>query len=54
MVSSSGVSGSMRQRGETLAQTALNWVLKDAPVTSVLIGASKPEQILENLKGWSG
>lgn len=38
------------QRGETLAQTALNWVLKDAPVTSVLIGASKPEQILENLK----
>lgn len=38
------------QRGEDLAQMALNWVLKDAPVTSVLIGASKPEQILENLK----
>lgn len=38
------------QRGESLAQMALNWVLKDAPVTSVLIGASKAEQILENLK----
>lgn len=29
---------------------ALKWVLKDDVVTSVLIGASKPEQILENLK----
>ncbi len=38
------------QRGESLAQMALNWVLKDSKVTSVLIGASKPEQILENVK----
>ncbi len=38
------------QRGESLAQMALKWVLKDDVVTSVLIGASKPEQILENLK----
>ncbi len=38
------------QRGETLAQMALSWVLKDAQITSVLIGASRPEQILENLK----
>ena len=38
------------QRGETLAQMALKWVLKDDDVTSVLIGASKPQQILENLK----
>lgn len=37
-------------RGETLAQMALKWVLKDNAVTSVLIGASKPEQILENLQ----
>ena len=37
------------QRGETLAQMALKWVLKDSDVTSVLIGASKPEQILDNL-----
>ena len=29
---------------------ALNWVLKDGIVTSVLVGASKPEQILDNLK----
>ena len=29
---------------------ALSWVLKDDVITSVLIGASKPEQILENLK----
>ena len=38
------------QRGETLAQMALKWVVKDDDVTSVLIGASKPQQILENLK----
>lgn len=38
------------QRGQSLAQMALSWVLKDAPVTSVLIGASRPAQILENLK----
>lgn len=37
------------QRGETLAQMALKWVLKDDDVTSVLIGASKPSQILDNL-----
>lgn len=37
-------------RGETLAQMALKWVLKDNGVTSVLIGASKPEQILDNIK----
>ena len=38
------------QRGESLAQMALRWVLKDGQVTSVLAGASRPEQILENLK----
>ena len=38
------------ERGESLAQMALKWVLKDQAVTSVLVGASKPEQILENLK----
>lgn len=35
-------------RGQTLAQMALSWVLKDSEVTSVLIGASKPSQIIEN------
>ncbi len=37
-------------RGQTLAQMALSWVYSKDGVTSVLIGASKPEQILENLK----
>ena len=36
------------QRGQTLAQMALSWIMKDGEVTSVLIGASKPEQILDN------
>lgn len=38
------------ERGQTLAEMALSWVLKDNAVTSVLIGASKPEQILDNIK----
>jgi len=38
-----------KTRGQTLAQMALSWVLRDGEVTSVLIGASKPEQILENI-----
>ena len=36
------------ERGETLAQMALKWVLRNSSVTSVLIGASKPQQIIEN------
>ena len=39
-----------KQRGQTLAQMALAWILKDNIVTSVLIGASKPEQFLMNLE----
>ena len=42
------------QRGEKLSQMALKWVMKDPVVTSVLIGASKPEQILDNLKMLDG
>lgn len=38
------------ERGQTLAEMALAWVLKDGAVTSVLIGASKPSQILDNIK----
>jgi L-glyceraldehyde 3-phosphate reductase len=37
-------------RGQSLAQMALSWVYSRKGITSVLIGASKPEQILENLK----
>lgn len=36
------------QRGQTLAQMALSWVIRGNEVTSVLIGASKPSQIAEN------
>lgn len=38
------------QRGQTLAQMALSWILRDGIVTSVLCGASKPEQLLDNIK----
>ena len=37
-------------RGQTLAQMALAWLYNKESVTSVLIGASKKEQILENIK----
>jgi L-glyceraldehyde 3-phosphate reductase len=38
------------QRGQSLAQMALAWILKDERVTSVLIGASRPEQLSDSLK----
>ena len=37
-------------RGQTLAEMALSWVLRDGIVTSVLVGASRPSQILDNVK----
>ena len=37
------------ERGQTLAEMALSWILKDGIVTSVLIGASRPSQILDNI-----
>lgn len=37
-------------RGQKLSQMALSWLLKDERVTSVLVGASKPEQLAESLK----
>lgn len=39
-----------KQRGQTLAQMALAWVYNNDAVTSVLVGASKPEQILDNIR----
>ena len=39
-----------RERGQSLAQMALAWLYRKEGVTSVLVGASKPEQIVENLK----
>lgn len=35
-------------RGQTLAQMALSWILRDGDITSVLIGASKPDQITDD------
>ena len=37
-------------RGQTLAEMALAWILRDDVVASVLIGASRPAQILDNIK----
>ena len=39
-----------KKREQSLAQMALAWVLKDGIVTSVLIGASKAEQVLDNIE----
>ena len=38
------------RRDQSLAQLALVWVLRSPAVTSALIGASKPEQVAENVK----
>lgn len=38
------------ERGQTLAQFALSWILKDSDITSVLIGASRPSQITDCIK----
>ncbi len=43
------LNGVARERDESLAQMALSWVLRNDAVTSVLIGASSPEQIKENV-----
>jgi L-glyceraldehyde 3-phosphate reductase len=39
-----------RDRGQSLAQMAIAWTLRDSRVSSALIGASRPEQIVENIK----
>jgi L-glyceraldehyde 3-phosphate reductase len=39
-----------KDRGQSLAQMALSWIMRDGDITSVLVGASKPAQILDNLK----
>lgn len=37
-----------KRRGQSLAQLALQWVLRDPVVTSALVGASRPQQVVEN------
>ncbi len=39
-----------QNRGQSLAQMALSWILKDGKITTVLIGASKSSQVLDNIK----
>ncbi|MFD0749625.1 aldo/keto reductase [Mucilaginibacter calamicampi] len=39
-----------QQRGQKLAQMALSWILKDSRITSVLIGASKPWQVVDAIQ----
>ena len=39
-----------KERNQTLAEMALSWILKDGIVTTVLAGASKTSQILDNIK----
>jgi L-glyceraldehyde 3-phosphate reductase len=43
-----------KERGQTLAQMAIQWVLRDPVVTSALIGASRPEQLDENIAALNG
>lgn len=38
------------QRGQSLAQMSLAWVLKDPRITSVIVGASKPEQVTDSIQ----
>lgn len=38
-----------KKRGQTLAQMAIAWLLKDQRITSVLVGASSPKQMLDNI-----
>lgn len=42
-----------QERGQTLSQMAIAWLLRDPRITSVLIGASRPQQITDNLKALS-
>ena len=49
----SALSAIAAARGQTLAQLALQWVLRDGVITSALIGASRPEQVLENIAALS-
>ncbi len=42
--------GLAAERGQTLPELALSWVLRDEAVTSVIVGASSPAQILDNIK----
>ncbi|MBB4591791.1 L-glyceraldehyde 3-phosphate reductase [Xanthomonas cannabis] len=44
-----GLNAIAQRRGQSLAQLALAWVLRDPRVSSALLGASRPEQLIENV-----
>ena len=44
------LNGIAKRRGQSLAQMALAWALRDKRVTSALIGASRPEQVIDSVK----
>ncbi len=44
------LNGIAERRGQSLAQMALAWALRDKRVTSALIGASRPEQVIDSVK----
>ncbi len=48
------LNGIAQRRGQSMAQLALLWVLRDPVVTSALIGASRPEQVQENVAAFHG
>jgi L-glyceraldehyde 3-phosphate reductase len=39
-----------QQRGQSMAQMALSWILKDLRITSLIVGASKPAQVTDSIK----
>ncbi len=44
------LNGIAKRRDQKLAQMALSWILRDERITSVLVGASRPEQLADSLK----
>ena len=40
----------LSKRGQTLAQMALSWILRDDRITTVLVGASRPAQLADSLE----
>lgn len=49
-----GLNDIARRRGQSLAQLALSWVLRDSRMTSALIGASSVKQLEENVAALAG
>jgi 1-deoxyxylulose-5-phosphate synthase len=46
--------GIARDAGKTLIELSLQWLLGQPQIDSLILGASRPEQLAENLKAWEG